>query len=600
MVFMKNITEVTKRDIIDLLVNGKKAVEGEYYLPRYGRLDEISFLKRIYNLSSMPSTDRRFNNAEGDIIQHTCNNDDWPNDWVFYDERFNLFHGEDESFLKFICENFHPAVRVENGPWREFLDDINTLLQQDGYEIYECDKLSGRSVFDFNGISALSKRQPLKSGGIVRGIFDSYTIIRQFDQGGAARLFEVTDSSGEVHAMKVLMSDDKTPSAKIKRFKNELSFLFKHEHDNIVKVTDCGVTADQKGLFYIMPRYSCNLRALINQGLKCESIIKYFWQICEGLKSAHQKSCWHRDLKPENILYDSTTDSVVIADFGIAHFQETDKTTKIKTKETDKLANFDYHAPEQRKGNIVDGPSADIWALGYILNEMFTGELPQGVDFRRISNVSVEYASLDELVYNMLKSRPEERCQSISEVELLFVTRLDEKSIKSYPNLINGIRDALISPQITDIESFINNDLSRQNIIRSIEKAININLEKEICPLYIYYLSRVITHIYSTRSNFNEYNPVIKVLLDVMKDTQLPWRPVFFLTYIAEEFNKIAGYLGVDKKSRNLGEAWEATDTWFSNYKNLPQDNLAAIMSVAKRSSLVSAYQLLQKTLAIA
>lgn len=49
----------------------------------YGRLEEIDFLKRLYDLERMPSFDSRFANAEQDIWQHTVNNDDYPYCWVF-------------------------------------------------------------------------------------------------------------------------------------------------------------------------------------------------------------------------------------------------------------------------------------------------------------------------------------------------------------------------------------------------------------------------------------------------------------------------------------------------------------------------------------
>ena len=54
----------------------------------------------------MPSNDPRFPNAEKDIWQHTVNNDDYPNCWVFYDDRFQLEKGSDEAYLKFLCKVF--------------------------------------------------------------------------------------------------------------------------------------------------------------------------------------------------------------------------------------------------------------------------------------------------------------------------------------------------------------------------------------------------------------------------------------------------------------------------------------------------------------
>lgn len=112
-----------------------------------GRLSEIDFLKRTYDLQKLPSYDNRFENAEGDIWQHTVNNDDYEDGWVFEDERFELLNGEDEILLNFLCSVFHPAVRYENGYWKEFLDEINGLLRNDGYELYPGSKISGRDVY---------------------------------------------------------------------------------------------------------------------------------------------------------------------------------------------------------------------------------------------------------------------------------------------------------------------------------------------------------------------------------------------------------------------------------------------------------------------
>lgn len=110
-------------------------------------MSEIDFLKRTYDLQRLPSYDNRFENAEGDIWQHTINNNDYEHGWVFEDERFGLLNGEDEILLNFLCSVFHPAVRYESGYWKEFLDEINGLLQNDGYELYPVSKISGRDIY---------------------------------------------------------------------------------------------------------------------------------------------------------------------------------------------------------------------------------------------------------------------------------------------------------------------------------------------------------------------------------------------------------------------------------------------------------------------
>ena len=94
------ITDLTRRDIIDLIVNNIATEPlGEIYPFRwYGRLDDVRFLERLYNLTKLPSKDYRYKDASGDIYQHRINNYDMDYDWVFYDNRFNIKNSDDETF----------------------------------------------------------------------------------------------------------------------------------------------------------------------------------------------------------------------------------------------------------------------------------------------------------------------------------------------------------------------------------------------------------------------------------------------------------------------------------------------------------------------
>lgn len=149
---MNKITGVTRRDIFDLFKKGitedNWLIRETIYYPYYGRFEIVDFLKRLYNLADWESQDSRVDNAEEEITMHT-HNGDYPDDWIFEDERFQLFDGEDNILLNFICEVFHPEVRDENGVWERYLEKINTLLNEDGYEIVATSKLSGRDVFSW-------------------------------------------------------------------------------------------------------------------------------------------------------------------------------------------------------------------------------------------------------------------------------------------------------------------------------------------------------------------------------------------------------------------------------------------------------------------
>ena len=153
---------MTRRDIAKLFIDGYYDYSGfwpdskysstddaKILYPYYGNLTEIEFLRKLYLLDEMPSMDSRYPNAEGDIRQHTVNNDDWEHGWVFQDSRFELLDGDDTILLKFLCTVFHPTVRMEEGYWNEYLRRIQVLLRPDGYELFVAARLSGRDVYNW-------------------------------------------------------------------------------------------------------------------------------------------------------------------------------------------------------------------------------------------------------------------------------------------------------------------------------------------------------------------------------------------------------------------------------------------------------------------
>lgn len=140
------VSEVTRRNVIDALTVEKVSWNG--------RLEETQFLGRLYNLSALPSHDGRFTDAAGDIWQHRTNNHDWDDDWVFFDGRLNLLHGDDEVFLRFLCEMVHPVVRPDAEEVERLRQMFNEVLRADGFEIVEKTRISNRPVFAARQIAA--------------------------------------------------------------------------------------------------------------------------------------------------------------------------------------------------------------------------------------------------------------------------------------------------------------------------------------------------------------------------------------------------------------------------------------------------------------
>ncbi len=102
---VNRVSSLTRRDIVDML-----SIDGVGWA---GRLSEPDFLSRIWDLTAMPSTDRRYGDAAGDIHQHRVNNYDWDADWVFNDPRFNLHGCSDERFLEFLAQEAYAKLSLK-------------------------------------------------------------------------------------------------------------------------------------------------------------------------------------------------------------------------------------------------------------------------------------------------------------------------------------------------------------------------------------------------------------------------------------------------------------------------------------------------------
>lgn len=122
-----------------------------------GRMSDLDFLYRLYDLKKLPSTDGRYEDAYGDIWQHTENNSDYQGNWVFDDDRFELLKGSDEIFLKFICDMAHPLVRPDVAIANKITLIANDWLREDGWELYPVKEVAGGKVLSFRQVNAVQK-----------------------------------------------------------------------------------------------------------------------------------------------------------------------------------------------------------------------------------------------------------------------------------------------------------------------------------------------------------------------------------------------------------------------------------------------------------
>ena len=303
----------------------------------------------------------------------------------------------------------------------------------------------------------------LAKGQIVYTTFSQYELIKQIGSGGNGRVFSAKDPDGSEFAIKFV--DKYQSSTKLKRFKNEINFCERHKHKNIVPILDRGQAfLDDKDLvFYVMPLYSETLKDKIKAGIPHKDVLDIFIGLLEGLKFSHEHGSIHRDIKPENIMFAKGSLEPIICDYGIAHFAEEDLLTIVETKATDRMANFQYAAPEQRKrgGNICF--QTDIYALALILNEMFTGEIPQAAGHKRIADINSEYKYLDDLFDLLFKQDPNERLYPedtiLSELKILAEQHKRHEETERLKAIINElVVPEEFNPSIINLE-FVNNGI---------------------------------------------------------------------------------------------------------------------------------------------
>jgi serine/threonine protein kinase len=325
----------------------------------------------------------------------------------------------------------------------------------------------------FQGSMMLSMPKKPK---VFHGAFDSYTTVRHIGAGASGNVFEVSDQEGKQLALKVLSHASRS---KLKRFRNEINFCFKPPSKRIIQILDFG-NAGEESLFYVMPLYSGSLKERIELGIKPNEVLALFNRILDGVDAAHLHGVFHRDLKPANLLYAGPND-VVVADFGIAHFQESDLLTLVQTGGQERLGNFRYSAPEQRTPGATVDQRADIFALGLILNEMFTGHVPQGTRYPQIHSVAPEFGYLDDLVDSMIRQRPAERPPTIVRVkeELIgrghqFVQLQHLEALKNQVVPESEVNDPIIADPIHAVEA---EAYSNGTLTIRLNRAINLKWE---------------------------------------------------------------------------------------------------------------------------
>lgn len=208
-----------------------------------------------------------------------------------------------------------------------------------------------------------------------------YEIVSKLGEGGMSYVYQARElSSGDDVAIKVLSPRLLGDPSSVERLRREAGLAMRLNHPNVCRILRLGET-EEALIYLVMPFLHGELlsdREARVGPLPLEEGIELLIQICQGLDHAHQLHIVHRDLKPENVMLVATgevRDRAVVMDFGLAKERRADPTVQKLTATGIILGTPEFMSPEQIRGKQLDARS-DVYALGILAFEMFTGKLP--------------------------------------------------------------------------------------------------------------------------------------------------------------------------------------------------------------------------------
>lgn len=254
---------------------------------------------------------------------------------------------------------------------------------------------------------------------LVGRTLDHYRVVARLGQGGMGVVYRAEDTRlGREVALKVLPDAMAGDDERRRRFIREARAASMVDHANIATVYDVG---EADGCVFLAMELveGTTLRDRLAAGpLEAPEAKHVARQIALGLARAHQRGIVHRDLKPDNVML-TRDGGVKILDFGLAKLREPVSSDKelssqdTQTQEGRVMGTPGYMSPEQALGKPVD-QRTDVYALGVVIHEMLTGDLPGPYS----TSDATTAAGLSAIVSRCVARSPEMRWGDAGEVVL--------------------------------------------------------------------------------------------------------------------------------------------------------------------------------------
>lgn len=335
--------------------------------------------------------------------------------------------------------------------------------------------------------------------------------------GGFGKVLEAKRlEDGWLCAIKILLSSNDEKDKK--RFQREVRMQTQLRHRNVVPIIKYSPEDDPP--WFVMPRALFNLREHLKNN-KGEDELWIFYQIAAGLKHAHDNGVIHRDLKPENVLFFRDQDNqlyVSLSDFGLGRFISRDSPSLTQTNIP--MGTIEYMAPEQYTDAKNVDNKTDIYALGKILYEILTDEVPYPeINYSKVSskfvyiiqkacqkNPDKRYSNIEEMVNDLvivtrkekLLTKPAEtirnEMQSILEKKDFTALRTKNLARLLLENIEDNVVLTEILPKLPDpiLQSLIENNISiLSTVLEAFDEAVNRQLPFEYCDVVANFYKKV-------------------------------------------------------------------------------------------------------------